>query len=83
MLGFVLQKLNGNGFCLLKAGGSLIYKELKEGETLKVSPGNLVAFEHSVSYDIQRVPGIKNMIFGEGFFFATFTGTCNTIPLIR
>jgi uncharacterized protein (TIGR00266 family) len=73
--GFILQELVGDGMILLKAGGSLILKELGPGETIRTSSGTLVAFERSVTFGIERLPGVKNMIFGgEGIFLPTLTG---------
>ena len=35
----------------------------------------LVAFEQSVGYDIQRIKGVKSMLFGgEGLFYALMSG---------
>jgi len=42
--GFVLQALTGEGDVFVKAGGTLIRRDLKEGEKLRVSSGCLVAF---------------------------------------
>lgn len=73
--GFVLQGLTGTGDCLVKAGGSLIRKDLREGEILKISSGCLVAFQDGVEYDIEMLPGFKNVLFGgEGLFLTTLTG---------
>ena len=52
--GFVLQKLEGDGDVLIKAGGTLVKKELDEGETLRVSSGSLVAFTSTVDYGTCR-----------------------------
>lgn len=55
--------------------GPLIQRELKEGETLRVSSGSVVAFSTSVQYDVQTVPGFKNVVFGgEGLFITKLTG---------
>lgn len=73
--GFIMQKLEGDGMAFLHAGGSIIEKNLKPGETLRVDTGCLVGFEPSVDYDIQFIGGLKNSIFGgEGLFFATLRG---------
>jgi uncharacterized protein (TIGR00266 family) len=48
--GFVLQKLEGDGDVLVKVGGTLVTKELEEGETLRVTSGSLVAFTATVDY---------------------------------
>lgn len=48
--GFVLQGLSGTGDVMVKAGGSLIRKDLKEGEVLRISSGCLVGFQEGVEY---------------------------------
>ncbi len=73
--GFILQKLEGDGLAFVHAGGTILERELRPGETLRVDTGCLVAFEPRVGYDIQLVPGVKTALFGgEGLFFATLTG---------
>ncbi|GKY98696.1 hypothetical protein MPSEU_000825900 [Mayamaea pseudoterrestris] len=72
--GFILQALTGEGDVFVKAGGSLIRRDLKEGETLRVSSGCLVAFVNA-EFDVQMVKGFANVFAGgEGLFFTTFTG---------
>lgn len=72
--GFILQRLRGDGLACVHACGALIERELA-GETLRVDTGCLVAFEPTVSYDIQRAGGLKSMFFGgEGLFLATLSG---------
>ena len=71
----ILQKLEGDGLAFVHAGGTVIRRDLRPGETLRVDTGCLVAFPPSVRYDIQMVGGFKNMLFGgEGLFLATLTG---------
>ncbi len=73
--GFILERLRGDGLAFLHAGGTVIRRTLKPGETLKVDTGCLVAFQPSVDYDIQFVGGFKNTLFGgEGLFFAVLRG---------
>lgn len=73
--GFILQRLQGDGLAFAHAGGTVIEKDLAQGETLRVDTGCLVAFAPSVDYDIQFVGGFKNVLFaGEGLFFAKLTG---------
>ncbi len=73
--GFIMQKLEGDGMAFVHAGGTMAKKELKSGEMLKVDTGCIVGFDHTITYDIEFVGGIKNTIFGgEGLFFATLTG---------
>lgn len=73
--GFILQRLSGQGDVLVKAGGTLVTRELAPGEQLRVTSGSIVAFTTTVDYDIQMMPGIKNAMFGgEGLFVTTLTG---------
>jgi uncharacterized protein (TIGR00266 family) len=73
--GFILEKLTGPGTAFIHAGGDHLEFTLNSGEMLQVDTGCIVAFEESVSYDIQFVGGIKTAIFGgEGLFLATLTG---------
>jgi uncharacterized protein (TIGR00266 family) len=86
--GFLLQKLSGQGIAWLELSGEVIVKDLTPGETLRVHPGHVGAFQSSVSFQIQRVPGLKNMIFGgDGIFLAALTGPgrvwLQTLPISR
>lgn len=73
--GFIMQRLNGDGLAFLHAGGTVVERELKAGETLHVDTGCVVAMTSSVSMDIEQVGGIKSMLFaGEGLFYARLTG---------
>jgi uncharacterized protein (TIGR00266 family) len=86
--GFIMQRLQGDGFCFVHAGGMLVEKQLGPGETLRVDTGCLVALQPSVSYDIQLVGSVKTAFFGgEGLFFATLTGPghvwLQSLPLSR
>ena len=73
--GFILQRLLGDGWVFVHAGGTHADKPLAPGETLRVDTGCLVAFQPSVSYDIQLVGGVKTALFGgEGLFFAMLRG---------
>lgn len=73
--GFILQKLEGDGFAFVHACGMIVPRQLAAGESIRVDTGCLVAFERTVDYDIQAVPGIKTALFGgEGLFFARLTG---------
>ncbi len=73
--GFIMQKLEGDGWAFIHAGGTIHEKELASGEVLRVDTGCLVALTKTVSYDIEMVKGIKSVFFGgEGLFFATLKG---------
>ena len=86
--GFLLQHLSGQGTAWLELSGELIVKDLQAGETLRVHPGHVGAFQSSVSFQITTVPGIKNMIFGgDGIFLAALTGPgrvwLQTLPIAK
>jgi uncharacterized protein (AIM24 family) len=73
--GFIMQKLEGDGLSFVHAGGYILERELRAGETLRVDTGCIVAFTHQIDYDIQFVKGIRNMVFGgEGLFYAVLRG---------
>jgi len=73
--GFILQKATGNGKVFLEVDGDAIEKELAPGEVLKVDTGNVVAFEPSVSYEIERIKGLGNIFLGgEGLFLTRLVG---------
>ena len=72
--GFVLQKFSGNGMVFLEIDGEVIERELQPGEKLLVDPGHIAAMEETVDFDIERVKGAKNILFGEGLFFSKLTG---------
>jgi uncharacterized protein (AIM24 family) len=73
--GFILQKLTGIGEVLIKGGGTIKTLSLQEHETLRVTSGSIVAFESTISYDVQMMSGIKNIMFsGEGLFVTTLKG---------
>ncbi len=73
--GFIMQKLSGEGWIFVHAGGTVVERELAPGEELHVDSGCLVAQTGSVQFDVVPVGGVKSMIFGgEGFFFARLVG---------
>ncbi len=86
--GFLLQHLSGLGTAWLELSGELVMRDLQPGETLRVHPGHVGAFQTSVSFQITTVPGIKNMIFGgDGIFLAQLIGPgrvwLQTLPIAR
>jgi len=73
--GFIMQRLVGDGLAFMHAGGTIIKKDLAQGEMLKIDTGCLVAMTSSVNYDVEFAGNIKSAIFGgEGLFFATLKG---------
>jgi uncharacterized protein (TIGR00266 family) len=73
--GFILEKLSGNGTVFIHACGDFVEFDLKPEQILKVDTGCVVGWDDTVTYDIQRVKGIKTMFFGgEGLFLTTLKG---------
>jgi uncharacterized protein (TIGR00266 family) len=73
--GFILQKVTGPGTVFLDLSGEVVSKRLAAGERLFVHAGHVGVHDPSVAFDIQVVPGFRNMLFGgEGLFLATLTG---------
>ena len=73
--GFIMQKLEGDGFAFVHVGGTLIERELQHGEELHVDTGCVAAMTPDVDFDIVRAGSIKSMIFGgEGVFLAHLKG---------
>ena len=73
--GFILQKLTGPGTAFIHGGGDFVEFNLEAGESMQVDTGCVVAFDSSVTYDVQFAGGIATSIFGgEGLFLATLQG---------
>ncbi len=86
--GFLPQRIGGHGTAWLELSGELIVKDLQPGETLRVHPGHVGAFTANMSFQITRVPGIRNLIFGgDGIFLAALTGPgrvwLQTLPIAK
>jgi uncharacterized protein (AIM24 family) len=73
--GFLMQKLEGDGLVFMHAGGTVVERQLVEGEELHVDTGCLVGFLPSIDFSLQQVGGVKSALFGgEGLFFARLRG---------
>ncbi|MBN2066140.1 MAG: TIGR00266 family protein [Candidatus Thermoplasmatota archaeon] len=73
--GFILERLGGKGTVWIHACGDFVEFDLKPEQILKVDTGSVVGWDGTVTYDIQRVKGIKTMFFGgEGIFLTTLKG---------
>lgn len=73
--GFVMQKLEGDGWVFVQMGGTVVERELRAGEELHVDTGCLAAYTPSVDFDLVTVGGIRTMFSaGEGAFFARLRG---------
>lgn len=86
--GFIMQRLTGDGWAFVHAGGTLMQRDLAPGEMMRVDTGCIVGFQPSIDYDIQMVRSVKSALFGgEGLFFATLRGPgriwLQSLPLSR
>lgn len=73
--GFILQRLSGKGKVFIHACGDFVEFNLEPDQILKVDTGSVVGWEETVTFDIERVKGIKTMFFGgEGLFLTTLKG---------
>jgi len=73
--GFIMQKLEGDGWVFVQMGGTIVERTLAPGEELHVDTGCLAAYTPTVDFDIMTAGGVKSMLFGgEGMFFARLRG---------
>ena len=69
--GFIMQKLEGDGWVFVHVGGTTVERTLEAGEELHIDTGCVAAHTASIDFDLVRAGSIKSMIFGgEGIFFA-------------
>ena len=83
-----MQRLQGDGWAFLNAGGNIHERVLAPGEVLRVDTGCVEAFQPTVDFDIQYIGKIKSALFGgEGLFFAILRGPgqiwLQSLPLSR
>ena len=73
--GFVMQRLDGDGWAFVQMGGTVVERRLERGEELHVDTGCLAAMTPDVDFDLVTVGGIRTMFGGgEGVFFARLRG---------
>jgi len=73
--GFIMQRLDGDGWVFVQMGGTVIERELQAGEELHIDTGCVAAFTAGIDFDVIRAGSIKSMFFGgEGVFFARLRG---------
>lgn len=73
--GFIMQRLEGDGWVFVQMGGTLVERELAPGEQLHVDTGCLAAYTPTVDFDLVTAGGVRSVFFGgEGLFFARLTG---------
>lgn len=73
--GFIMQRFSGRGTVFLEFDGSVIDYVLAPGQSMMIDTGCLAAMEATCQIEIERVKGVKNMLFGgEGLFNTKVTG---------
>lgn len=73
--GLILLKVRGPGHAFFNVGGEVTKFDLEKGQKLRIDTGNLAMFDSTVDFSVERVKGVRNMIWGgEGLFLATMTG---------
>ena len=73
--GFIMQKLEGDGWVFVHVGGTTMQRDLAPGEELHIDTGCVAAYTGDIDFDVVRAGSIKSMIFGgEGVFFARLRG---------
>ncbi len=73
--GFIMQKLEGDGWVFVHVGGTTLQRDLAPGEELHIDTGCVAAYTGDIDFDVVRAGSIKSMIFGgEGVFFAKLRG---------
>ena len=78
--GFIMQKLSGHGIAFIEIDGSAVEYRLEAGQRLIVDTGNVAMVDSTVSIDVQRVKGAKNLLFGgEGLLNTVLTGPGNVV----
>jgi uncharacterized protein (AIM24 family) len=84
--GFVLEKFTGRGSLIIAGAGNFIdINPADYGGRLKVDTGCVVAWDHRISYGVERVgslnrAGVMNAMFGgEGMSLATLSGNGSVI----
>ncbi len=73
--GFILQKLTGPGTAFVELDGDAIEYRLAANQVMRVETGHVAMFESSVTFDIEFIKGLNNILLaGEGLALATLRG---------
>lgn len=73
--GFIMQRVDGDGFAFVHVGGCVVERQLAAGEELHIDTGCVAAMTPDVDFDLVRAGSVKSMVFGgEGIFFAKLRG---------
>lgn len=74
--GFIMQKLEGDGWAFVHMGGAVIERQLAAGERIHIDTGCVAAYTEGVDFRVVMAGGgIRNRLLGgEGMFYAALTG---------
>ncbi|MBN8831022.1 MAG: TIGR00266 family protein [Sphingomonadales bacterium] len=73
--GFIMQRLEGDGWVFVQMGGTLVERTLGAGEELHIDTGCVAAYTAGVDFDIISAGSVRSALFGgEGLFFARLRG---------
>ncbi len=73
--GFIMQQFTGNGIVFLEVDGSAHEYTIDKGDQMILDTGHLVMMDATCTIDIQRIKGVKNVLFGgEGLFNTVVSG---------
>ncbi len=86
--GFIMEKFTGSGIVFLEVDGSIKEYTLAPGEKKVMETGHLVMMDDTCKMDIERISGVKNVLFGgEGLFNTVVTGpgkiVIQTMPMSK
>ena len=73
--GFIMQKITGPGIVFLEIDGYAKGYQLQPGERIVADTGVLAVMDETCDMSVERVKGVKNVLFGgEGLFDTVITG---------
>lgn len=86
--GFIMQKFSGSGLVFLEVDGAIKEYTLAPGERKVMDTGHLVMMDDTCKIDIEKISGVKNVLFGgEGLFNTVVTGpgriVIQTMPMSK
>lgn len=74
-LGCCRQKIHGTGMAFINAGGTILEKDLAEGEEVLIDHNSIVGYQEQVKYELVQVGNLMMCCAGgEGCFQAKMTG---------
>lgn len=73
--GFIMQRISGPGIVFLEIDGYAKGYQLQPGERIVCDTGVLAVMDETCDMSVERVKGVKNVLFGgEGLFDTVITG---------